>query len=70
MGINSYITHRMFVAALSHDEDSSRDASQDSSQRPVRHQTAKDPWDVHIDALAKAKQAARGWGVSRPAAGH
>ena len=71
MGINSYITHRMFVAALSHDEDtSSRDVQSELSRQRARDSVAKDPWDAHVNALANAKQAARGWVASGQAVGH
>jgi hypothetical protein len=60
----------MFVAALSHDDDaSSRDVQSEASQQPARDSVAKDPWDAHINALARAKQAARGWVASGQAVG-
>lgn len=70
MGINSYITHRMFVAALSHDEDTSaKDALQQPAQQPARELSAKDPWEAHVNAMARAKQNGSSWSAPAPTVG-
>ena len=62
MGSNSFITHRMFVAALNHDETmSAKEAQSNDMDKTSRQFSANNPWDAHINALAKAKGPARSW---------
>lgn len=65
MGINSFITHRMFVAALSHDEDTSaKDAQRQRVEESARDGAAKIPQDARFSALTQAESATRRWAMS------
>jgi hypothetical protein len=60
MNINSYISHRMFVAALSHDEAASlKDPQQQRGEEAARVLAAKFRWQAQLRALAETQAAMR-----------
>ena len=62
MGINSYITHRMFVAALSHEE-STADLPSSHRQREeaqAKRSVGSDP-EKRFSAVEQAEAAVRRW---------
>jgi hypothetical protein len=62
MGINSYITHRMFVAALSHDEPQSAKESQPhQADETMPRAKARPQSTSHSSAQGQAEAATRRW---------
>ena len=65
MGINSYISHRMYVAALSHDEASSAKTPHPRRMEDIaRNIAAKIPWHGRLSTMTSTKTSARHWPMS------
>jgi hypothetical protein len=64
MGINSYITHRMFVAALNHDEVVSEKNAEKKSAQSAKQEASKVLWDVRFKVLNESQGATPKWAAS------
>ncbi|HMP84046.1 MAG TPA: hypothetical protein PKA41_15210 [Verrucomicrobiota bacterium] len=62
MGINSYITHRMFVAALDHEETpADAPVKRQKNETAAEKSAATNSADPRFSALAQAEAVARRW---------
>jgi hypothetical protein len=64
MGINTYITHRMFVAALRHDDEPSAPPDRRRKAVAANKPAAKLSPDPRFSAIAQAEAATRRWAAT------